>query len=49
MQDFDWTKFTQRNVVNAPMEKVDAAWTNCHELEKWFLSQARVKKSEDVC
>ena len=48
MQDFDWTKFTQRNVVKAPMEKVYAAWTNCHELEKWFLSQARVKKSEDV-
>ena len=48
MQDFDWTKFTQRIVVNAPMEKVYAAWTNCHELEKWFLSQARVKKSEDV-
>ena len=48
MQDFDWTKFTQRNLVNAPMEKVYAAWTNCHELEKWFLCQARVKKSEDV-
>ena len=48
MQDFDWTKFTQRIVVNAPMEKVYAAWTNCHELEKWFLSPARVKKSEDV-
>jgi uncharacterized protein YndB with AHSA1/START domain len=48
MQDFDWTKFTQRIVVNAPMEKVYTAWTNCHELEKWFLSKARVKKSADV-
>ncbi len=48
MQDFNWTKFTQRIVVNSPMEKVYAALTNCDELEKWFLSKARVKKSEDV-
>lgn len=48
MQDFDWTKFTQRIVVNAPMGKVYTAGTNCYELEKWFLSQARVKKSADV-
>ena len=48
MQDFDWTKFTQRIVVNAPMEKVYTSWTNCHVLEKWFLSKARVKKSADV-
>lgn len=48
MKNFDWTKFTERIVLNAPMEKVYSAWTNCHELENWFLSKARVKKWEDV-
>lgn len=47
MKNFDWTKFTERIVVNAPMEKVYEAWTNCQRLEEWFLSKARVKKSED--
>lgn len=48
MKNFDWTKFTERIVINAPMEKVYAAWTNCHRIEEWFLSKARVKKSADV-
>lgn len=48
MKNFDWTKFTERIVVNAAMEKVYAAWTNCHRIEEWFLSKARVKKEGDV-
>jgi uncharacterized protein YndB with AHSA1/START domain len=47
MKNFDWTKFTERIVINAPMEKVYAAWTNCQDLEEWFLSKARVKSSEE--
>ena len=48
MKNFDWTKFAQHIVVSAPIEDVYSAWTNCHRIEEWFLSKARIKKPEDV-
>lgn len=36
----DWTSFTQRIVINAPMEVVYTAWTTANSIEQWFLSKA---------
>jgi uncharacterized protein YndB with AHSA1/START domain len=41
MKDFDWTQFTKRIAINAPMDVLYKAWTTAEELEKWFLKKAR--------
>ena len=40
MKNFDWTKFTRKVAVSAPLETIYNAWTKPEELEKWFLSNA---------
>ncbi len=41
MKDFDWTQFTKRIAIKAPLEDLYNAWTSSNELEKWFLKKAR--------
>lgn len=46
MKNFDWTKFTRKIAVKAPIETVYKAWTRPEELEKWFLSDATYRNDE---
>jgi uncharacterized protein YndB with AHSA1/START domain len=41
MKNFDWTRFTKRIAVKAPLEALYNAWTQSAELERWFLQTAR--------
>src|SRR5688500_15917627 len=40
MKNFDWTTFTKRIAVKAPITTIYNAWTIASEVEKWFLSEA---------
>ena len=40
MKDFDWTQFTKKIAIKAPMQVLYDAWTIPSEIEKWFLSTA---------
>ena len=40
MKDFDWTSFTRKIAINAPIEVLYDAWTKPDEIERWFLSRA---------
>lgn len=46
---FDWTQFTQRVAVAAPVEKVFQMWTDPAQLRSWFLADAKInlKKGGD--
>lgn len=46
MKDFDWTSFTRRIAVKAPMSSLYDAWTIPQELERWFLSKAHYTRSD---
>ena len=41
MKDFDWTQFTKRIAIKAPLHVLYNALTTSEELEKWFLKKAR--------
>jgi len=41
MKNFDWTQFTKRIAINAPMQTLYNAWTKSSELERWFLKTAK--------
>lgn len=41
MKNFDWTRYTKKIAVKAPIHQIYAAWTTAEELEKWFLEQVR--------
>jgi len=43
MDNFDWTQFTKRIAIKAPMQTLYNAWTQSAELEKWFLQTALFK------
>lgn len=40
MQNFDWTRFTQKIAVKCDIPTMYNAWTKSGELETWFLSNA---------
>jgi hypothetical protein len=40
MENFDWTKFSRKIAIKAPMKTIYDAWTISSELEKWFLNTA---------
>jgi len=40
MSQIDWSKFSQKIYISAPIEKVYAAWTTRAGLESWFLRKA---------
>lgn len=41
MKNFDWTRYTKRIAVKAPLSSIYAAWTNPEELERWFLEEVK--------
>ncbi len=40
MKNFDWTQFTRKIAVSAPIQSLYDAWTKPEEIERWFLSDA---------
>lgn len=40
MKNFDWTLFTKKIAIKAPLATIYNAWTLSAELEKWFLEKA---------
>jgi uncharacterized protein YndB with AHSA1/START domain len=41
MSEYDWSKFTKRISVKAPIETIYEAWTTQDGLEDWFLRLAQ--------
>jgi uncharacterized protein YndB with AHSA1/START domain len=41
MKNFDWTRYTKKIAVKAPIHQVYAAWTTAEELERWFLEEVK--------
>ena len=41
MKNFDWSSFTRRIAIKAPVSSIYNAWTKSSEIEKWFLSKAQ--------
>lgn len=46
MENFDWTRFTLRIAIKAPMQVLYDAWTKASEIEKWFLSETRFSRAD---
>ncbi len=46
MENFDWTKFTLRIPVSAPINEVYDAWAISSQVERWFLSSCRYMRSD---
>jgi uncharacterized protein YndB with AHSA1/START domain len=40
MENFNWTSFTKRIAVKAPLKQLYEAWTTASGIERWFLSSA---------
>ncbi len=40
MKDFNWSEFTRKVAIKAPMDKLYKAWTTSAGIETWFLSKA---------
>ena len=40
MKNFDWTAFTRKIAIKAPLSEIYNAWTKPSEIERWFLSAA---------
>lgn len=45
MRDFEWSKFSKRVFIKAPLSKVYDAWTIPEIMEKWFLLKANFYSS----
>lgn len=41
MKNFDWTRYTKKIAVKAPLSSIYKAWTTAEELEKWFLEEVK--------
>ena len=41
-QKYDWSQFTQRVAVAAPVDKVYNMWTDPKQLRSWFVADARM-------
>lgn len=46
MSSIDWTSFTCRIPVKAPMKDLYSAWTNAATIEKWFVRKAVYKGAD---
>jgi uncharacterized protein YndB with AHSA1/START domain len=40
MKNFDWSAFTVKILIKAPVNTIYNAWTKSSELERWFLKKA---------
>jgi len=43
---YDWSKFTRKININAPVNAIYDAWTIPQQLEEWFLRSADFKRSD---
>jgi uncharacterized protein YndB with AHSA1/START domain len=41
-ENYDWSQFTQRVAVAAPVDKVFRMWTDPKQLSSWFVSEAKM-------
>ena len=46
MSEYDWSRFSHKIYINAPMQKVYNAWATRAGLEDWFLRKAEFKSPE---
>jgi hypothetical protein len=46
MENYDWSKFTQRIPVKAEAQKIYDAWATPAGLESWFLRNAKFRKPD---
>lgn len=46
MKNFDWTAFSLKILVKAPMAQVYQAWTTASEIERWFLKKCNFSNRE---
>tara|TARA_A100000171_G_scaffold52224_1_gene69652 strand:- start:42385 stop:42879 length:495 start_codon:yes stop_codon:yes gene_type:complete len=46
MENFNWTQFTRKIAISAPVTSLYKAWTVSLELERWFLKDATFITSE---
>jgi len=44
----DWSTFTLKTPINAPVQKIYDMWTTRENLEKWFLGKAEFKSANGV-
>ncbi len=49
MSEYDWSRFTVKININAPLESIYMAWTIPEMLEKWFLRRAVFHTNGDTC
>lgn len=40
MKNFDWTQFTRKVYIQAPLQIIYNAWAKPEEIERWFLQNA---------
>jgi uncharacterized protein YndB with AHSA1/START domain len=48
IQTFDWSTFTIKTVVQAPLNTIYKAWTCTAEIERWFLLQAAHYEGDEL-
>ena len=48
MENYNWSKFTQRIAINAPTEEIHNYWTIQENIEKWFLRLGEFSDSENA-
>jgi uncharacterized protein YndB with AHSA1/START domain len=48
MENYDWSKFTQRIPINAPIQEIYNCWTTQKGIEKWFLRLGEFSNSEQL-
>ncbi|MBC8172856.1 MAG: SRPBCC domain-containing protein [Chitinophagales bacterium] len=46
MNSYDWTRFTKRININAPLKTIYDAWTTQQGMESWFLRRSEFKKPD---
>jgi uncharacterized protein YndB with AHSA1/START domain len=46
MKDFDWTRFTRKVPVNAPLQRLYDAWAKPAEVQRWFLKQCDYSRAD---
>ncbi len=48
MSQIDWSKFSIKIYINAPMQRVYNMWTTRANLESWFLRKAEFKMPDGI-
>jgi len=48
MSEINWTKFTKKISINSNAQTIFSSWTSQDSLEKWFLSKAEFKTSDNT-